>query len=243
MTIITKNDFVGNVKISQNTKETNDLELYIERNTKNTILDLLGDFQYKIYNNNIDKNKYEVLTLGKNENVNEFYYYKDDVLVLYFGLKECIKYFTYWDYVRNLNPKTTSVGIKFPDSENSKSSTQIQVNNVIEQRYNLGVDEYKKASDFINDLCDIKLYFDEIINNGDDTFTIIIKQIEGKNSLNLSTILDINEKFKLDKIEYKVKELLFAQNQDNILTSCLLKFDELVAKLRCTRGPSPVADT
>ena len=54
-----------------------------------------------------------------------------------------------------------------------------------------------------------------------------LKQIEGKNSLNLSTILDINEKFKLDKIEYKVKELLFAQNQDNILTSCLLKFDEL----------------
>ena len=78
-----------------------------------------------------------------------------------------------------------------------------------------------------NPKCFYNVIFDEIINNGDDTFTIIIKQIEGKNSLNLSTILDINEKFKLDKIEYKVKELLFAQNQDNILTSCLLKFDEL----------------
>ena len=170
MELITKSDFKGNIKISQNTKETNDLDLYIKRNQENFFRDLIGDFQYNeiLKIDAIDSNKYKSLVYGIDAYDNQFFYFDhNEIYTSYFGIIESLKYLIYWDYVRNLNAKPTSVGIRFADAENSIGSSQLQTNNVIEQRYNLGIEIYQEACNFLYNTDDKKLhYFDTLMMKG-----------------------------------------------------------------------------
>ena len=93
MALISKTDFKGNVKISQNTKETNDLGLYIERNQKELLSDLIGDVVYNRYLADSSQSKFKVLTEGLNGDESQFWYYDNsDVVINYYGLKEALKY-------------------------------------------------------------------------------------------------------------------------------------------------------
>ncbi len=223
MTLITKSDFKGNVKISQNTKETTDLDLYIARNQKQLLLDLIGDYQYNLYiqPNAATSTKYFVLTNGENSFGNQFYYYdSEDCYISYFGILEALKYFTYWDYVRNLNAKATSVGIRFADAENSRDSTQLEVNSVIEQRYNLGVDNYKEATDFLKEMHDIKLHTNGITENA-GVYTIEVIQKPNKNSLNLCSLINEGDEFELEENDYVVDSITFSTSPD----TCSITFN------------------
>lgn len=224
MSYIKKSDFKGNIKISQNVKETNDLSLYIQRNFKNYLLDFIGANQYSIYINQLDSvgistlNKYKTLITGLDNFDNQFKYYSNDkVICLYDGILIAIRYFIFWDYVRNLNAKATSVGIRFADAENSVGSSQLQTNNVIEQRYNLGVESFNDACLFLNKTYDSKVYFDNIVNNNDGTFTILIKDIKGKNSLNYCSLIDEGDTIELDAIDYIVEQMIFGTGPDSCL--------------------------
>lgn len=209
MALITRNDFKGNVKISQNTKETNDLGLYIERNQKDLLSDLLGDFQYSIYisPNQASTTKYYALTHGIGANEEQIYYFdQNEEKVLYWGIIDALKYFTYWDYVRNLNAKTTSVGIRFAEAENSSGSTQLQVNSVIEQRYNLGVENYQKACDFLLNMDNCKVHIVEIHEDqnipGEYSFFVIYDQY--KNSVNLCNLINVGDNIEIGGKDYQV---------------------------------------
>ena len=156
---IKKSDFVGDIRISQNTKEVNTLEYYINKYFKNILIDLVGDFQYNNYLISLDSNKkstfgrFNILLKGQNLDDTQFIYWdKEGVYTNYYGLLSAMRYFIYWYFVRDLRPKVTSVGIKFPDSENSVNPDQKQINSVIEERYNMGVDEYMCGYKLLQDL-------------------------------------------------------------------------------------------
>ena len=207
MALITRSDFKGNVKISQNTKETDDLTLYIERNQEQLLRDLMGDYQLSIYNTspNSSTTKYVALITGTDAAGEQFYYYdKEGIYTSYYGIVEALKYFTYWDYVRNLNAKATSVGIRFADAENSTGSTQLQVNSVIEQRYNLGVEIYQAACSFLHNMYDCKLHYFGITEAAPGEYQMTVKNDPGKNSINLCSLLNQGDTFELDGIDYTV---------------------------------------
>ena len=188
-------------------KETNDLGLYIERNQKELLSDLIGDVVYNRYLADSSQSKFKVLTEGLNGDESQFWYYDNsDVVINYYGLKEALKYFTYWDYVRNLNAKPTSVGIRFADAENSSGSTQLQVNSVIEQRYNLGVEAYMEAANMLSKVCDSKLHYTGIAEDGTTAglYEILIFQKYEKNSLNYCSLLDAGDSIELDGIDYEI---------------------------------------
>ena len=217
---INKSDFTGEIKISQNTKEVNTLQYYIDRYEKIILTDLIGDLQYNAYLDQLDSTtklskipKYKVLLTGKNfqsfHNYNtatQFYYYnQDDIYTSYYGMITSIKYFIYWYFVRDLRAKVTSVGIKFPFAELSTDPMQNEINSVIEQRYNEAVTIYQEAYAMLHDLKDIKVHFlsQNIIDNGDDTYTIKLIQLQ-KNSFNLAQLINTSDIIKLGSKEYFV---------------------------------------
>ena len=216
---ITKSDFVGEIKISQNTKEVNTLQYYIDKYADEILRDLIGDYQFAIYQstlvdtlgNKSSLPKYKVLIKGKNylsfyteATATQFFYYdKDGLYTSYYGILEALKYFIYWYFVRDLRAKVTSVGVKFPDSENSVNPNQNEINAVIEQRYNEAVENYQKAYKFLEDVYDCKVHYKQIIDNGDDTYTLKLIQ-ENKNSFNLAHLIEQGDFIELDKKDYQV---------------------------------------
>jgi len=219
MALITKSDFKGNVKISQNTKETADLTLYIERNQKNLLQDLLGDNQYYIYSlpNQASTTKYYALTNGKGASGEQIFYYNSSGdRIIYWGIIDALKYFTYWDYVRNLNAKATSVGIRFAEAENSSGSDQLQVNSVIEQRYNLGVENYHEACNFLNAMYDAKVHIKTIsedpLTAGEYNFSVVVEY--QKNSVNLCSLINVGDMIDIGGEDYEVGSVTFASQDE-----------------------------
>ncbi len=227
MALITKSDFKGNIKISQNTKETNDLDTYINRNTNNILREFIGDYQYNLYLQNDTNIKYVALVQGLDTNENQIFYYdRNGIYTTYYGVVKAIQYFIYWDYVRNLNAKPTTVGIRFADAENSQGSTQLQVNNVIEQRYNLGVELFNCGVQFLTGVDDVKLYLNTITDDGNDTYSILFDQINGKNSYNLCWLLDIGDTFELDGKDY----IVLSNDVGSNTSECIITFNEVSGK-------------
>jgi hypothetical protein len=237
---INKSDFVGEIKISQNTKEVNTLQYYIDRYFNNILEDLIGDFQLSIFNSTLDNttnkstvSKYKVLITGKNyltdydeSTATQFYYYdKDKIYTNYYGVLESFKYFIYWYFVRDLRAKVTSVGVKFPDSENSVNPSQNEINAVIEQRYNEAVEMYQKAYRFLENVYDCKVHYNQMIDNGDDTYTIKLIQ-ENKNSLNLAQLIDAGDFIELDKKDYQV----LSNDFTTVPTESMITFEETSGK-------------
>ena len=204
-------------------------------NKPNLLNDLLGDYQYSRYLLLPDSRKYKALTTGLDENEKTLYYYDSaDIYRSYKGILNALKYFTYWDYVRNLNAKTTSVGIRFADAENSVGSTQLQVNSVIEQRYNLGVDDYKKACELLNQVHEIKLYCENINEDINTpglyhiTFSII-QNNEERNSVNLCSLINDEDLIEIGGKKYEVETIAyntFAQCDVTFFADTGLTFNE-----------------
>ena len=237
---INKSDFVGEIKISQNTKEVNTLQYYIDKYADEIVKDLIGDFQFAIYNSSLDSTtnkstipKYKVLLMGKNYQTDYdettatqfFYYDKDGLYTSYYGILEALKYFIYWYFVRDLRAKVTSVGVKFPDSENSVNPNQNEINAVIEQRYNEAVELYQKAYKLLDDVYDCKVHYKQIIDNGDDTYTIKLIQ-ETKNSFNLAQLIETGDFIELDKKDYQVVSNDFT----TVTTEALITIEETSGK-------------
>ena len=237
---INKSDFVGEIKISQNTKEVNTLQYYIDKYSYEILRDLIGDFQVAIFNSTLDSStdkstmpKYKVLIMGKNYQTDYdettatqfFYYDKDGLYTSYYGILEPLKYFIYWYFVRDLRAKVTSVGVKFPDSENSVNPSQNEINAVIEQRYNEAVEGYQKAYKFLEDVYDCKVHYKQMIDNGDDTYTIKLIQ-ETKNSMNLAQLIEVGDVIELDKKDYQVLSNDFTTTP----TEAFITFEETSGK-------------
>jgi hypothetical protein len=145
MAFIQTTDFLGDIKISQNSKESADLQSYIDQTQERVLRNLLGDSEYNLFIADL------VAGVPQTQKwlnfLNGFTWVDDsDYDNNYTGIKQFLRYFTYFEFVRNLNAKTTTIGIQFADAENSLQATQIQSNVVTEQRYNKGVDLYKEAT-------------------------------------------------------------------------------------------------
>lgn len=223
---IKKSDFVGDIRISQNTKEVNTLEYYIDKYFKEILIDLVGDFQYNHYlvstggSSFSSYGRFNILLKGQNPDDTQFIYWdKDGVYTNYYGLVSAMRYFIYWFFVRDLRSKVTSVGVKFPDSELSVNPSQNQINSVIEERYNMGVDDYMCGYKLLQDLYDMKVHFNSITDNGDYTYTILLKQINGKNSLNVGYLIQEGDVIELEKEDYVVlsNDIGTTPNEANIV--------------------------
>lgn len=207
MAIINKRDFKGNIKISQNPKESSDLQSYINRNQEYLLRCLLGDYQYNVWLNQYDtsdptaeyneQKKFDRLLDGLK------YYDDENVYHDYTGIKQALRYQTYWDYVRNLNARPTSVGVQFVNAENSANTTNRDVNAVIEQRYNLGVELYNKGCEFLKWTKNAKIWFNKASesNPKEYVFDIDLSPLPQPNQIddlpqfkNLPDIIDLLEK-------------------------------------------------
>lgn len=230
---IKKSDFVGEIRIAQNTKEVNTLEYYIDKYEKEILLDLLGYLQYQLYVDQISsntglssQNKYKVLITGKNfkefhvyNTATQFFYYdKQDNYTSYYGMIESLKYFIYWYFVRDLRAKVTSVGVKFPLAENSENPNQNQINSVIEQRYNEAIKGYISAYNLLDCLHEMKVHYHSIVDNGDNTYTIKLIQLFEKNSYNVAHLIQTSDKIILDKKEYFVLSNDLSTDNESYIT-------------------------
>jgi hypothetical protein len=145
MSFIATTDFLGDLKISQNSKETADLQYYIDQTQERVLRNLLGDTEYNLFIADLVSEVPQTQKWIKF--LNGFTWENDSEYVNnYTGIKQFLRYFTYFEYVRNLNAKATTVGIQFANAENSLQATQIQANVVTEQRYNKGVQLYQEAT-------------------------------------------------------------------------------------------------
>lgn len=215
MSFISTFDFLGDIKISQNSKESADLQSYIDQTQERVLRDLLGDTEY---NNFIADLISEVPQTQKwIKFFNGFTWQNDDEYDNnYTGIKQFLRYFTYFEFVRNLNAKTTTVGIQFADAENSLQATQIQSNVVTEQRFNKGVELYHSATKML-------LYYEERT----ESYTTITEVGAGDYQVALSRNIDfitLSDTVTISGTDYTVTAVDYGGSTFNFSTTAGLTF-------------------
>lgn len=141
MAIVRKSQFKGRIKISQNDKETDDLQDYIDENQEEYLTCLLGANEYNklladLVNDVPQTQKWIDFVQGVT------WVDGEGVTHNYKGIEQMLRLFTFYDYVRNQGAKHTSIGIRYANAENSVTPTRQDVNVEIEQRYNDGIELY-----------------------------------------------------------------------------------------------------
>lgn len=144
MALISENQFVGRLKISQNDKQTADLSDVIDYVQKDVLTGLLGAAEYNrliadLVNNVPQGNKWKALVNG------ETYTDLDGVQQNYNGVLELLKKFAYYDYYNDRVYQNTSSGKRALNAENSVVTSRQQQNAEIEPKYNEAVDDYKAS--------------------------------------------------------------------------------------------------
>lgn len=149
MSILTPNDFIeGEYKISQTVTQTIDLQKKIDFVESTYLVALFGVELYDLFI--ID---YATLPLDARFQVvfDAFNYQTTEKpqLVQSRGIKEMLKAFVYYLYVRDTTTRQTTVGIERPESNNAMSITAVLHN--ITVKYNEGICSFKAIQYYILD--------------------------------------------------------------------------------------------
>lgn len=162
MSFILTTDFKGDKYISQNVFTLEDLQYFIDLTQEKILKDLLGEDLYgKLLSdctNNIPATtKYINLLNGKTyTETNES---GQTVNVYYKGLKEMLRYFTFYYFMKEQPYKSTISGIMESNQENSTKISNMQLNRIIIQAYNKGIKLYgKKHSEINTETVSSKIY-------------------------------------------------------------------------------------
>lgn len=145
MSILAPIDFKeGDFAISYDTEQKEDLQQSINVVERKYLPILLGVSLFNIFNS-----EYPNLTPRLEKIFNPFIT-QDEIsgkITNSIGMKEMLKAFTYFHYVRELNAVQTPVGMKETESANSENRSLFA--NGIVAKYNIGVETFKAIQYFI----------------------------------------------------------------------------------------------
>ena len=157
MAIVSKTDFVGEIRIAQANLDNTELQTYIDRVVEDRLRDLMGDKLYNEYLADLDGSgdpqtqKFIDLVDGKTyEDCNGYE-------VIYLGLKRMLRYFIFADYKENNIYEDTTIGTVRQNSDTSVTASWYNVSNEVKRFYDKGVVLYYDAIKYI--LNDIDTYF------------------------------------------------------------------------------------
>jgi hypothetical protein len=133
-------DFTGDVNVSQSRYGNADLLSIIETTEKKILKDLLGEDLYAKVIAAPTTSPYSLLVSGTTYHVLN----QDDISVniVYEGIKPMLKYFCYAEILKRQQNENTSVGQVEPNQDNSNRMPKNNLNTLISQAYNKGLDLY-----------------------------------------------------------------------------------------------------
>ena len=144
--ILTIDDFDGQFEMPSNSYTDGQIDMYIEDVQEEQLTDLLG---YDLYN--------EFMTAldgtpdVKWTNLRDGDTYQDgEYLRKFKGIKEMLKYFTYFEYMRSLRIEARETGFRLPDGTNSDEAGNLGTVR-LKRMYNKGIAIYQDAYFYIKE--------------------------------------------------------------------------------------------
>jgi len=140
--ILTTSDFVGELETPTNSYTETKLGYYIADVQERVLLSLMGYTLKTAFEAGLiaAESKYELLRDGDT--------YDTDPVRYFDGIKDMLKYLTYFYYVRDMQSQLTMIGNKQANSTNSTSGASISKVKLT-RMYNKGVSIYREADSYI----------------------------------------------------------------------------------------------
>lgn len=155
--ILSIQDFTGKYQVSTGMYDQAKLQDYINRYEPRYLKELFGitlynDFQSDLLNNVPQSPNFLVLFNPLSEDIGYNFYYFNGTYeginqIDSEGIKEMLKGFIYFEYVKDLSNQITPIGLVKPDNENSTVANTLF--SMIYTRYNEAIRSYNSIRDFI----------------------------------------------------------------------------------------------
>lgn len=144
--ILTIDDFDGQFEMPSNSYTDSQIELYIANVQEDYLTDLLGHDLY---------NEFMTALAGtpdaKWTKLRDGDTYEDgEYLRKFKGIKEMLKYFTYFEYMRSLKIEARETGLRMPDGTNSEEAG-VYGTMRLKRMYNKGIAIYQDAYFYIKE--------------------------------------------------------------------------------------------
>lgn len=147
--LISKTDFVGKYKISQNTYT--DIDSYISKYEEPYLIDLLGVELFDLFKAQVSS---QVVAAGIYKDLYDPIREDDDSCIrISEGMKEMLLGFIFFEYMRDQKYKPTPSGKVTGQSELNRE-TSFEENNIY-GRYNISIKSYETIQWYINENIDI----------------------------------------------------------------------------------------
>jgi len=155
--ILSIQDFTGKYQVSTGMYDQAKLQDYINRYEPRYLKQLFGvslynDFQSDLLNNVPQSPNFLILFNPLSEDMGYNFYYFNGVYegvnqIDSEGIKEMLKGFIYFEYVKDLSNQITPIGLVKPDNENSTVANTLF--SMMYTRYNEAIRSYNSIRDFI----------------------------------------------------------------------------------------------
>lgn len=155
--ILSTTDFTGKYQISTGMYDTAKLQDYINRYEPRYLKELFGvslynDFQSDLLNNVPRSPNFLVVFNPLSEDMGYNFYYFNGIYegvnqIDSEGIKEMLKGFIYFEYVKDLSNQITPIGLVKPQNENSTVANTLF--SMMYTRYNEAIRSYNSIRDFI----------------------------------------------------------------------------------------------
>ena len=146
MSIIKVTDFAqGKYVIPTNPMQTTDLQTYIDDAQRSFLVQLLGVTLYDLFIADLVNNVPQSARFIKI--FDPFTDQTKDVLTISDGMKEMLKGFVYYIYLRDLVNRATTTGLTKTLSENTENVSSVWFD--LNRRYNEAVETYKVIQNYI----------------------------------------------------------------------------------------------
>ena len=144
--ILTIDDFDGQFEMPSNSYTDGQIDMYIEDVQEEQLTDLLG---YDLYNEFMTA--LDATPDVKWTNLRDGDTYQDgEYLRKFKGIKEMLKYFTYFEYMRSLIIEARETGFRLPDGTNSDEACNLGTVR-LKRMYNKGIAIYQDAYFYIKE--------------------------------------------------------------------------------------------
>lgn len=144
---ITPTDFTGKYELHRGMYTQNTIQDYIDIYVKRYLIDLLGADLYDLFIADLDVNQ---IPLSPNYQKIYFPFHMDgniETTVISEGLKQMLKGFVYFEYVKDLTNQNTINGQTIPQNENSLTATSLY--SMMYTRFNEAVRTYRAIQWYI----------------------------------------------------------------------------------------------
>ena len=144
--ILTIDDFDGQFEMPSNSYTDAQIEMYIEDVQEEQLTDLLGYDLYNEFMTALDATpdvKWTNLRYGDT-------YQDGEYLRKFKGIKDMLKYFTYFEYMRSLRIEARETGFRLPDGTNSDEAGNLGTVR-LKRMYNKGIAIYQDAYFYIKE--------------------------------------------------------------------------------------------